>query len=255
MQETASQSKKVSVVLPTYNEADSIETAVEQVMAALGENGLSYEIIIAEDGSTDGTDKKANMLSKKFASKVEHIHKEKRMGRGKALENAFNHSSGNILVYMDVDLATDVRHLAELVRSVQVEGYEIATGSRMLNESRVRRSGARSIASRVYNLMVRLLLGSKINDHQCGFKAFRREPLMQLLTEVEAKHWFWDTEILVRASQRGYRIKEIPVNWRGGSETKVRLFKDSSDMFRQILVLWWRLKVSRLHGLSLVSSS
>ena len=255
MQETASQSKKVSVVLPIYNEADIIETAVEQVMAALGENGLSYEIIIAEDGSTDGTDKKAKMLSKKFAGKVEHIHKEKRMGRGKALENAFNHSSGNILVYMDVDLATDVRHLAELVRSVQVEGYEIATGSRMLNESRVRRSGARSIASRVYNLMVRLLLGSKINDHQCGFKAFRREPLMQLLTEVEAKHWFWDTEILVRASQRGYRIKEIPVNWRGGSETKVRLFKDSSDMFRQILVLWWRLKVSRLHGLSLVSSS
>jgi glycosyltransferase involved in cell wall biosynthesis len=255
VQETESQSEKVSVVLPTYNEAGSIETAVEQVMAALGEYGLSYEIIIAEDGSTDGTDKKANMLSQKFAGKVKHIHKEKRMGRGKALENAFNHSSGNILVYMDVDLATDVRHLEELVRSVQVEGYEIATGSRMLNESRVRRSGARSIASRVYNLMVRWLLGSKIMDHQCGFKAFRREPLMQLLTEVEAKHWFWDTEILVRAARRGYRIKEIPVNWKGGSETKVLLLKDSSDMFRQILLLWWHLKVSRPQGLSLGSPS
>ena len=78
---------------------------------------------------------------------------------------------------------------------------------------------------------------------------------MQLLAEVEAKHWFWDTEILVRAAQRGYRIKEIPVNWKGGSETKVRLLKDSSDMFRQILLLWWHLKVSRLNGLSLGSSS
>ena len=255
MQKTAIRSEKVSVVLPTYNEADSIETAVEQVMAALEEYGMSYEIIIAEDGSTDGTDKKASMLSKKHEGIVKHIHKEKRMGRGKALKNAFNHSSGNVLVYMDVDLATDVRHLSELVRSVQVEGYEIATGSRMLNESRVRRSGTRNIASRVYNLMVRWLLSSKINDHQCGFKAFRREPLMQLLTEVEAKHWFWDTEILVRAAQRGYRIKEIPVNWKGGSETKVRLLKDSSDMFRQILLLWWHLKVSRLNGLSLGSSS
>jgi len=255
VQETASQSEKVSVVLPTYNEADSIETAVEQVIAALKEYGKPYEIIIAEDGSTDGTNTKASMLSIKHLGIVKHIHKEKRMGRGKALENAFNHSSGNVLVYMDVDLATDVRHLADLVRSVQVEGYEIATGSRMLNESRVRRSGTRNIASRVYNLMVRWLLDSKIKDHQCGFKAFRREPLMQLLTEVEAKHWFWDTEILVRAAQRGYRIKEIPVNWKGGSETKVRLLKDSSDMFRQILVLWWHLKVSRLNGSSLGFSS
>jgi len=255
VQETASQSEKVSVVLPTYNEADSIETAVEKVMAALKEYGSPYEIIIAEDGSTDGTDKKASMLSKKHEDIVKHIHKEKRMGRGKALENAFNHSSGNVLVYMDVDLATDVQHLAELLRSVQVEGYEIATGSRMLDESKVRRSGTRSIASRVYNLMVRWLLGSKIKDHQCGFKAFRREPLMQLLVEVEAKHWFWDTEILVRAARRGYKIKEIPVNWKGGSETKVRLLKDSFDMFWQILVLWWHLKVSRLSGLSLGPSS
>jgi glycosyltransferase AglD len=255
VQETVFQSEKVSVVLPTYNEADSIERAVEQVMAALEEYGIPYEIMIAEDGSTDGTDKKANMLSKKHLGAVRHIHREKRMGRGKALDNAFNHSSGNILVYMDVDLATDMQHIAELIRSVQVEGYEIATGSRMLNESRAKRSRARSITSRVYNLMVRWILGSKIKDHQCGFKAFRREPLMQLLTEVEATHWFWDTEILVRAAQKGYRIKEIPVNWKGGSETKVRLLKDSSDMFRQILVLWWHLKVSRLHGLSLGSSS
>lgn len=249
------QSDKVSVVLPTYNEADSIETAVEKVMTALRDYEGSYEIIIAEDGSTDGTDKKASMLSKKFAGIVKHIHEEKRLGRGKALENAFNNSSGNILVYMDVDLATDVRHLTALIRSVQVEGYEIATGSRMLIESRVKRSGTRNIASRVYNLIVRWLLGSKIKDHQCGFKAFKREPLMQLLAEVEAKHWFWDTEILVRAAQRGYRIKEIPVNWRGGSETKVRLLRDSSDMFRHVLALWWHLKVLRLHRLSSDSSS
>jgi len=168
----------VSVVLPAYNEVNYLEPAVTKISQTIEEAGYSYEIIIAEDGSTDGTDKKASMLSKKHEGIVKHIHKEKRMGRGKALKNAFNHSSGNVLVYMDVDLATDVRHLSELVRSVQVEGYEIATGSRMLNESRVRRSGTRNIASRVYNLMVRWLLDSKINDHQCGFKAFRRGPLL-----------------------------------------------------------------------------
>ncbi|MGB9841989.1 MAG: hypothetical protein ACPLKZ_04600, partial [Candidatus Bathyarchaeales archaeon] len=65
---------------------------------------------------------------------------------------------------------------------------------------------------------------------------------MRLLDEVEAGHWFWDTEILVRAHCKGYRIKEIPVSWRSGRETKVRLLKDSTNMFRQALRLWWRLK-------------
>lgn len=236
---------KVSVVLPTYNEADSIEAAVTKVMDALKTYEGAYEVIIAEDGSTDGTDKKAAALAAEFPS-VKHIHEEKRLGRGNALKNAFKQSTGSILVYMDVDLATDVRHLDALIRSVEFEGYDIATGSRMLAESRVKRSGTRHTASRAYNLLVRWLLGSKVKDHQCGFKAFRREPLMQLLDEVGARHWFWDTEILVRAYRRGYRIKEIPVNWQGGKETKVRLLKDSLNMFGQVFSLWWHLKVQSL---------
>jgi glycosyltransferase involved in cell wall biosynthesis len=237
---------KVSVVLPTYNEADSLETAVTKVMDALGKYYGTYEVVIAEDGSTDGTDRKAEALAAEFPGVVKHIHEEKRLGRGKALNNAFKQSSGDVLVYMDVDLATDVHHLEALIRSVEAEGYDIATGSRMLAESRVKRSGTRRIASKAYNLLVRELLGSKVKDHQCGFKAFRREPLMRLLDEVGASHWFWDTEILVRAHRRGYRIKEIPVNWTGGRETKVRLMKDSLNMFGQVFSLWWHLKVQNL---------
>jgi hypothetical protein len=90
--------------------------------------------------------------------------------------------------------------------------------------------------------MVRAILGSKLKDHQCGFKAFKREALMALLDEVTARHWFWDTEILVRAAREGYAIKEIPVNWKGQRETKVRLFHDSFSMGWQVVKLWWRLK-------------
>ncbi len=133
--------------------------------------------------------------------------------------------------------------LKSLISSIKDEGYDFAVGSRMLPESKVERSGTRDIASRFYNFMVCALLGSKIKDHQCGFKAFKREPLMQLLDKVEARHWFWDTELIVRASQRGYRIKEIPVEWRSGRETKVRLFKDSFNMGWQVFSLWWHLKL------------
>jgi glycosyltransferase involved in cell wall biosynthesis len=235
-------SVRVSVVFPAYNEADSLEAAVDEVTQALNEFTCSYEIIIAEDGSTDGTDKLAAALAEKYPF-VKHIHGEKRLGRGAALKNAFKQSSGEVLVYMDLDLATDLEHLKTLVEAVESEGYEFATGSRMLPESNVKRSGTRNIASKTYNFMVRALLGSKVKDHQCGFKAFRREPLMQLLDEVGANHWFWDTEILVRAYRRGYKIKEIPVSWKGGRETKVRLLQDSLNMGWQILLLWWHLKM------------
>jgi glycosyltransferase involved in cell wall biosynthesis len=235
-------SVEVSVVFPAYNEADALEAAVEKVTEALSEFARSYEIIIAEDGSTDGTDKLAAALAEKYPF-VKHIHREKRLGRGTALKNAFKQSSGEVLVYMDLDLATDLKHLKTLVGAVEYEGYDFATGSRMLPESNVERSGTRNIASKTFNFLVRALLGSKVKDHQCGFKAFRRERLMQLLDEVGAGHWFWDTEILVRAYLRGYKIKEIPVLWKGRRETKVRLLKDSLSMFRQAFSLWWHLKV------------
>jgi hypothetical protein len=89
------------------------------------------------------------------------------------------------------------------------------------------------------------MLGSKLMDHQCGFKAFRREPLLNLLDEVKATHWFWDTEILVRAHRHGLKIKEIPVEWKSGRDTKVNLLEDSSSMFWQVMKLWWTIKIKR----------
>ncbi|UCC58587.1 MAG: glycosyltransferase family 2 protein [Candidatus Bathyarchaeum sp.] len=232
-----------SIGLPAYNEANTLENAVTKVMKALEEFAHSYEIIIAEDGSTDGTDKVAALLSERYPL-VKHLHIEKRLGRGAALKNAFKKASGKILVYMDVDLATNVGQLESLVKAIEEEEYDLAVGSRMLSKSRVERSRTRHLFSIIYNFMVRAMLGSKVKDHQCGFKAFRREPLMQLLDEVAASHWFWDTELIVRAFRKGYTIKEIPVEWTSGHETKVRLIEDSFDMAWQVIKLWWQLKWS-----------
>ena len=234
----------VSVVLPAYNEADFLEPAVSQTSQTLREIGCPYEIVIAEDGSTDGTDKEAALLAQTVHF-VRHIHREQRLGRGTALNNAFRQSGGEVLVYMDLDLATDLKYLKSLVEAITVEGYDFSTGSRLLPKSKVERTFRRSMSSKTYNFLVRHMLGSKLRDHQCGFKAFKREPLMQLLCEVEATHWFWDTEIMVRAHQHGYRIKEIAVEWKSGRSTKVSLFKDSWNMSWQILVLWWKIKVKR----------
>jgi len=232
----------VSVVLPAYNEADKLEEAVEKISQALRKTGYSFEIVIAEDGSTDGTDECSEMLVKKYPF-VTHIHRGKRQGRGTALNNAFRQSKGEVFVYMDLDLATDLKSLKPLIDAITLEGFDFSTGSRMLPESKVERSLRRDISSKTYNFLVRQMLGSKVRDHQCGFKAFKKEPVLSLLPEVEATHWFWDTEILVRANCHHYRIKEIPVDWTSGKDTKVDLAKDSWNMFTQVMRLWWKIKI------------
>lgn len=232
---------EVSVVFPAYNEVKGLARAVEKTVIALKEFTGSFEVIIAEDGSIDGTDRVAAALAKHYRF-VRHLHGEKRLGRGTALKNAFRKSSGRSLVYMDVDLATNIEQLESLVNAVDAEGFYFATGSRLLSNSKVKRSRTRQLTSKLYNFLVRAILGSKLKDHQCGFKAFNREALMSLLDEVEAHHWFWDTEVLVRAERKGYVIKEIPVVWKGQSETKVKLFQDSCSMGWQVVKLWWQLK-------------
>ena len=239
--QNSQKSVEVSVVFPAYNEVDYLEPAVEKTTQALREFTNSFELIIAEDGSTDGTAERSEKLAQKYPF-VKHIHGEQRLGRGIALNNAFRQSSGEVLVYMDLDIATDLKHLKSLVEAITLEGYDFATGSRLLPESKVERSLSRSASSKSYNFLVRAMLGSKLRDHQCGFKAFKREPTLRLLDEVGARHWFWDTEIFVRAARKDYKIKEIPVEWKSGRKTKVNLFKDSFNMGSQVVKLWWRLK-------------
>ncbi|MGB3460142.1 MAG: dolichyl-phosphate beta-glucosyltransferase [Halobacteriota archaeon] len=232
---------QVSLILPAYNEAEGLRESVLQVADALQKITPAFEIIIAEDGSTDGTNKIAESLAIEYPY-IKHLHSNDRLGRGKALNRAFGLSEAEILAYVDVDLATDLKHLEELINAIKDEGYDFSTGSRMLKESDVKRSFTRLIASKTFNTLTRFLLKSYIKDHQCGFKAFKRGPLFDILDDVRDNHWFWDTELLVRAQRRGYAIKEFPVRWRSSRKTKVDLKRDVIEMGTQIIRLRRELK-------------
>ncbi len=228
---------EVSVILPAYNEAARIESTVDRTVTAISGITSSFEIIIAEDGSRDGTDRICAILAKKYAFVI-HLHSNNRLGRGRAMTRAFRVARGNILCYIDVDLATDMKHLKELVRAIR-DGYDFATGSRMLPESDVKRPFKRELASRGFNFLTRLMLGSKLHDHQCGFKSFKRESLFAVMDSVKDTHWFWDTELLVRAQRAGFKVKEFPVEWKHGGATKVDLKRDVYAMGSSIFRLWY----------------
>lgn len=236
----------MSVVLPAYNEESTIEETVETTMRSLESfmNDDTYEIVIAEDGCNDDTPQIADALSETNDC-IRHFHSDTRLGRGGALNAAFRRCKGTTLVYFDTDLATDMQHLETLVEQVRSDGYDIATGSRWLPASQAERPADRQGASWMYNQLVRLFLSSNLQDHQCGFKAFDRDALLEVLPAVENDHWFWDTEVLVRAQARGFEVTEFPVEWIPKPDTKVDLIGDSSRMGKEILRLWWDLRVEQ----------
>jgi uncharacterized protein (TIRG00374 family) len=237
-------SVEVSVVLPAYNEERTIESTVQTTLATLAEflpEG-SYEVIVAEDGCEDRTPEIVSRLAAED-ERIRHFHSDERLGRGGALERAFEAGDGETLVYFDTDLATDMRHLEELVESVRSEGYDVATGSRWLPDNVAERPAKRGIPSRVFNTLTRVFLPSELRDHQCGFKSFDREALFAILPYVKDDHWFWDTEVLVRAQREGYRVKEFAVDWEPRGDTKVDLVRDVLGMGSQILRTWWEFSV------------
>ena len=233
---------EVTVVIPVFNDIHALETAIPRSLEILSRITNGFELIIAEDGSTDGSADFVRQYERRDI-RIHLLHSDERLGRGKALNRAIYESRGNIVCYYDVDLATDMQHLPELIGAVR-EGADIATGSRLMPGSDTLRTGGREIASRSYNFLVRLFLGSRIYDHQCGFKSFNKERILPVLPTIRSSHWFWDTEILVRSQRNGARVREFPVRWRAGKGTTVKI-KDIFEMGSSILRLWWQIHVSK----------
>ncbi|MBD3210145.1 glycosyltransferase [Candidatus Micrarchaeota archaeon] len=221
----------VSVILPVYNEERILERNVKRLAETLEAGGIGYEIIISEDGSTDNTAAIAHSLE---SEKIRIIHEKKRAGKGTAIRNAASAATGEVVIFMDADLSSDVKHIEELME-VMGEGADIAIGSRYLKKSRARRNRVRHFASKSFNFLVRLLLGSKLRDHQCGFKAFRKKSVLPIIDRIENKEWFWDAELLVRAQRKGLKIEEIPIEWKEAPDSKFRLLDDTLHMAYSLL--------------------
>ena len=221
-----------------YNEAKNVRRCIEATESTLKSIAESYEIIIAEDGSNDGTDIVGQQISVENEH-VTHIHFDKRLGRGRSLKNALQRASGDVLLYIDADLATDLSILPSLIAVTQ-QRKGMATASRHVSGSKVKRPILRKITSLCYNWLVRILFRDGVHDHQCGCKAFHRDLIRNLLKEVKSDGWFWDTEMIVRAKLKGYPVAEIPCTWSEPSnrKSKVNLFRDAITMGMSALKLY-----------------
>jgi glycosyltransferase involved in cell wall biosynthesis len=212
----------VDVVIPVYNEETDLGPCVTRLHHYLSTSlPYSFQVTIVDNASTDGTPAVAEALSQ-LLPHVRVIRLDVK-GRGHALKAAWSASTSPVLSYMDVDLSTDLAAVLPLLAPLISGHSDIAIGTRFAHSARVVRGLKREVISRAYNLILRATLAVTFSDAQCGFKAIRRDAAERLLPEIRDGGWFFDTELLVLAEQKGLRIHEVPVDWIDDPDSRVHL--------------------------------
>ncbi|MCW4016047.1 MAG: glycosyltransferase [Candidatus Bathyarchaeota archaeon] len=201
----------IAVTVPACNEAKNLRKCVETLLKETTQLGEDFRIIIAEDGSTDGTDKIAQELQQQY-KQVIHLHAPQKLGKGRAIKQSFSKIEADIYAFIDCDLATNMKFFPQLINSIR-EGNDLSLGSRYISGAEIQRVVLRDVASRCYNSFIRIMFKDQITDHQIGFKAFSKRLIKDVLNECDSTGWFWDTEILIRSINKNYKCVEFPVSW------------------------------------------
>mgnify|MGYP001593661214 FL=1 len=231
----------LNVVIPVYNEEKEL-AANARTLANFLTDKLSdfvWHITIVDNASTDHTYNIAKTLADED-TKIIALHLDQK-GRGRAVKHAWKTQNTDFVAYMDVDLSTDLKHLPMLVGAL-TRGYDIAIGSRNARGARVYgRNSIRTITSKGYMFLIKLLFWVHFSDAQCGFKAVTRRAVDFLVPHVKDNEWFFDTEFLILAEKLGFRIYDEPVTWIDNPGSTVRVLHTARGDLEGL----WRLFVTR----------
>ena len=220
---------KFEITIPVLNEEETLDTQVKKILEFLVESSLAEKhdisLVIADNGSNDGTQAIGEKLSANFEN-VDYLRLEKR-GVGLALKASWTRSTADIVGYMDLDLATDLKHLPSVINALSDEDVKVVTGSRLAKGAKViGRSPLRSFTSRVFNLLVKAWFRSSFTDGMCGFKFLKRDYLSDIQENgAVSDGWFFATELLVVADALGHRVYDLPVEWTDDPNSKVKITK------------------------------
>lgn len=232
---TDPQAPRLSVVIPCYNEEARLPRTLEQVESYLDARGHSYELILVDDGSTDGT---AKVMESAAAHnpRVRIKVLPRNRGKGRALAEGVDAARGSEILVTDADLSTPIDELEKLQAELD-KGAGVAIASRAVRGSRVEVSQPfyRVLMGKAFNLIVQTLLLPGIWDTQCGFKLFRADVAREAFAGLSTDGFGYDPEVLYRAKRKGVRIAEVPVVWRNSAPTKVSPFGSSLDMFKHVV--------------------
>lgn len=224
----------LSIVIPAHNEENRLPHTLGQIFSFLEKQSYSSEVVIVENGSSDHTLELAREYALLHSNLI--VIQEEQRGKGNAARRGMLEAHGEYRFICDADLSMPIDEVQKFIPPALNE-FDLAIASReapgaiRFNEPSYRHLGGRAI-----NLVIQLLILPGLNDTQCGFKCFRAEIAENLFRQQTLMGWSFDIELLYLARRKGLRIKEIPIQWYFGADSKVNAVRDAlhmiSDIFR-----------------------
>ena len=228
-----------SIIIPAYNEAQRIGATLEKVVAHIAAAGWQAEVLVVNDGSSDST---AALVQNYAAThpQVRLLENPGNRGKGYSVRNGMRQATGDLLLFTDSDLSAPIAEAGKLFVRIAA-GADVAIGSRWLDPAlqTARQPFYRQLFGRMFNLLLRLILGLRFKDTQCGFKAFTRPAAQRIFARQRIERWGFDPELLFLAARLGLKVEEVPVEWADDPRTKIRPLRDGARIFSEMLRVRW----------------
>jgi dolichyl-phosphate beta-glucosyltransferase len=228
-----------SIIIPAYNESQRIAASLDKIIAYTDEQHWMTEILVVNDGSRDNTAEIVREYSK-LHPQVRLLENPGNRGKGYTVRNGMSQATGEILLFTDADLSSPIQESRKLFAAIQA-GADVAIGSRWLQAElqTERQPFHRQVFGRIFNLLLRMILGLKYKDTQCGFKAFTRKAALTLFPRQKIERWGFDPELLFLSLKYGFTIAEVPVEWAHDDRSKINPVVDGFKMFTEMLRIRW----------------
>jgi glycosyltransferase involved in cell wall biosynthesis len=230
----------ITIIVPVYNEEKRIEKNIEKLVTYCNEKEWDFELIFVEDGSNDKTCSIVNGFSLSD-SRIKLLSLPTRLGKGGSIISAvLSYPTKEYVAYMDADLAAGPSELERLLNNTQ--DCDVIIGSRILRGDlmSIKRPYYRSILSHLYSRLFRILFRIPILDPQCGLKLFRKDIVKKLFEAIMTPDFAFDTDLIVTAFSQDLKIKEVPINWNHGTDSKVRILREIKSMGIDLLSIWYK---------------
>jgi glycosyltransferase involved in cell wall biosynthesis len=227
-------SPNLSIVIPAYNEGARIEVALKRVLTCVAERGWDAEVLVVDDGSSDGT---AGIVRQWMDThpNLQLIHNEGNRGKGYSVRNGLLQAAGRVVMFTDADLSSPIEEAERLFEALN-EGADVAIGSRWLDKQKqtIHQPLYRRFFGRCFNWVTRRLIGLPYKDTQCGFKAFKREAAQTIFRLQTIERWGFDPEILFIARKLKYKVVEVPVTWGHDERSRISYLRDGTKMLEDM---------------------
>src|SRR5215469_13896202 len=228
-----------SIIIPAYNESARLGTTLDRVLTYVSVQSWDAEVVVVDDGSSDRTADLVRRYAETYP-RVRLLQNPGNRGKGYSVRNGMLNASGDVLLFSDADLSAPIEESERLFSSI-ASGADIAIGSRWLKPEMQtqRQSLLRQFYGRLFNLVLRLVLGLNFKDTQCGFKAFTRDAAQRIFPLQRIERWGFDPELLYLSRKLGFKVVEVPVAWAHAEGTRISPLRDGMKMFGEVLTVRW----------------